>query len=290
MTRTWLVFGLVCLGGGVLAAPKGGKVVGKASDLKPMIAALDGTDDEAAAKAAEELGNLGDPAAHDALLDALAFGLRPPVAVEAILALAKHPAPPDVASLKRYAGHHNPSVRGTAFASLAMYPDPAAHAVVVAGLHDPVSAVRTAAAQAAAKGHVREATDSLFDLLARGEEASARALAAMADADLVRRIGDQLGKVPDAALAQCLGLVLPTSGPTRRASTWCARSRRSRTRRPRTRSRTISMPRPRIRRASRAPRPRRSSKPEVASEAARAGADRACRVRWQGRVPADVER
>lgn len=202
------MFGLVCLGGGVLAAPKGGKVVGKASDLKPMIAALDGTDDEAAAKAAEELGNLGDPAAHDALLDALAFGLRPPVAVEAILALAKHPAPPDVASLKRYAGHHNPSVRGTAFASLAMYPDPAAHAVVVAGLHDPVSAVRTAAAQAAAKGHVREATDSLFDLLARGEEASARALAAMADADLVRRIGDQLGKVPDAALAQCLGLVL----------------------------------------------------------------------------------
>jgi HEAT repeat protein len=206
--RTWLVFGLVvCLGGGAPAAPKISKKGGK-TDFAPMIAALAGSDDEPAAKAAEELGGFADPAAHEALLDALAFGLRPPVAVEAILALAKHPAPPDVASLKRYAGHHNPSVRGTAFAALALYPDPAAHAVVVTGLHDAVSAVRTAAAQAAAKGHVREATDSLFELLARGEDSAVRALAAMADAELVRRIGDQLGKVPDAALAQSLGLVL----------------------------------------------------------------------------------
>ena len=214
--RTWLVCGLVvCLGGGVVAAPKGAGKKGGKTDLAPMIAALEGSDDEAAAKAAESLGNLVEPAAHEALLDALAFGLRPPVAVEAIIGLAKHPAPPDVASLKRYAGHHNPSVRGTAFASLALYPDPAAHAVVVTGLRDAVSAVRTAAAQAAAKGHVREATESLFELLARGEDSSVRALAAMADAELVRRIGDQLGKVPDAALAQCLGLVLkrPDFGP-----------------------------------------------------------------------------
>ena len=37
----------------------------------------------------------------------------------------------------------------------------------------------------------------------------------MADADLVRKLGDQLGKVPDASLALCLGLVLrrPDFGP-----------------------------------------------------------------------------
>ena len=37
----------------------------------------------------------------------------------------------------------------------------------------------------------------------------------MADADLARKIGDQLGKVPDASLALCLGLVLrrPDFGP-----------------------------------------------------------------------------
>ena len=99
-------------------------------------------------------------------------------------------------------------MRGFVFAALAMYPDPIAHAAVVAGLHDAVGIVRGAAASAAAKGHVREAIDALFELLARGEEPAARALAAMADPELARRIGDQLGKVPDASLALCLGLVL----------------------------------------------------------------------------------
>jgi HEAT repeat protein len=89
-----------------------------------------------------------------------------------------------------------------------MYPDPAAHKLVIAGLHDAVGAVRGAAAAAAAKGRIREAIDPLFDLLARNEEPAAKALAAMADADLVRRVGDQLGKVPDAVLAQCLGMIL----------------------------------------------------------------------------------
>ncbi len=209
-TSTWLALGLaLAIGGAAVAQPaRNKKAAPKGVDLAPLVSDLKGTDDEAAAKAADALGELADPAAHDALLDALAFGLPPAVAVVAIPALVKHPAPPDVAALRRYAGHHNPSVRGSVFAALAMYPDPAAHQIVVAGLHDGTGVVRGAAAQAAAKGHVREATDALFELLARGEDSAARALAAMADADLVRKIGDQLGKVPDATLAQCLGLIL----------------------------------------------------------------------------------
>jgi HEAT repeat protein len=191
------------------------KKTDKKAEIAQLLLVLDGVDDEAAAKAAEALGDMTDPAAHDALLDALAYGLRPDVAIDALGALPKHPAPPDVASLKRYAGHHNPSVRGTAIAALSTYPDPVAHGVVVQGLHDPAGVVRTAAAGAAAKAHVREAIPALFQLLALGEESAARALAAMADADLVRKIGDQLGKVPDTALAQCLGLILrrPEFGP-----------------------------------------------------------------------------
>jgi HEAT repeat protein len=99
-------------------------------------------------------------------------------------------------------------VRGAAFAALALYPDPAAHAAVVAGLHDPAGIVRAAAAAAAAQGHVRESVDTLFALLAKGEEPAARALAQMADGDLARKIGDQLGKVPDAMLSLSLGILL----------------------------------------------------------------------------------
>ena len=193
------------------AAPKTAEgAPGKAAkvDLARLVKALGSPALEEAAKAADELGASPEPAAHDALLDALAWGLPPAVAVNAIAALGQHPAPPDVVALTRYAGHHNPTVRGAAFAALAMYPDPAAHKVVIAGLHDTTGSVRGAAAAAAAKGHVREAIEPLFALLARSEEPAARALAQMADADLVRRIGDQLGKVPDPVLAQCLGLIL----------------------------------------------------------------------------------
>lgn len=180
----------------------------KANDLAPQIAALAGVDVDAAAHAAVALGASVQPAAHEALLDALAHGLPAAVAVPAIAALAQHPAPPDVAALRRYASHRSPPVRGAALGALASYPDAAARAAIVAGLSDPTGAVRGAAAAAAARGRVRAAIEPLFALLARGERPAAQALAELADLDLVGKLADHLGKVPDAALALALGLVL----------------------------------------------------------------------------------
>ncbi|MGE5181082.1 MAG: HEAT repeat domain-containing protein [Acidobacteriota bacterium] len=224
-TRTWLGGVLVAvLASAAIAAPKdapkaqpakkdakhGAKKDAKKAklDLAPLAAQLASANAEEAVKAAETLGSEADPAAHDALLDALAFGLPGAVAVPAIQALAKHPAPPDVPALRRYANHRNPAVRSSVLGTLALYPDPAAHALVIAGMHDPVGIVRAAACSAAAAGRVRESVDTLFQLLARGEEPAARALAQLADADLARKIGDQLGKVPDASLSLALGTLL----------------------------------------------------------------------------------
>ena len=178
------------------------------SDLTPLVTELGGTNLESAVKAAETLGASTDPAAHDALLDGLAWGMPPAVAIASITALAQHPAPPDVAALKRYATHHNPSVRRAAFCALTVYPDPNAQKAIARGLTDQLAPVRAAAAAAAAKGRVRIAVEPLFALLARGEDPAAKALAQMADPDLARRLGDQLGKIPDAALANVLLLVL----------------------------------------------------------------------------------
>jgi HEAT repeat protein len=191
---------------------KGGK---KAADVSAEVAALAGADLEAAARAADTLGASAEPAAHDALLDALALGLPPAVTKHAFDALVKHPAPPDVAALRRYATHRSPTVRSAAIGALAMYPDPNARLAVIAGLSDPVATVRAAAAAAAGKGRIRSAVDPLLNLLAKGEEPSARALAAMADTELARKLGDQLGKVPEASLALALGLILkrPDFGP-----------------------------------------------------------------------------
>ena len=176
--------------------------------LAADIAALIGADVSRAAAAAEALGGYDLPAAHDALLDALALGLPGPVAAPAMAALAMHPAPADVVALKRYAGHRNPTVRANALTALAGYPHPDARAGIVAGLHDAAGSVRAAAANAAGKGRVRDAVDPLLALLAKGEEPAARALAALADPDLARRIADHYGKVPDPALALTLGTIL----------------------------------------------------------------------------------
>jgi HEAT repeat protein len=223
-TRTWLVVGLsLALGGSAAAQPapaatkkapaarppakKGAKAAPKV-DLSPTITALASASVDDAVKAAETLGASTDPAAHEALLDALAFGLPASVAIAAIQALALRPAPPDVVSLRRYAGHQNRSVRAAAYTALALYPSPAAQQVLLAGLRDLDGGVRAAAAAAAAKGHVRDSVPPLLELLARNEEAAAKALAAMADAELARKLADQLGKLPDAILAQTLGMVL----------------------------------------------------------------------------------
>ena len=112
-----------------------------------------------------------------------------------------------MAALRRHAGHRNPSVRGTALAALAVYPDPAARAAIVAGLRDRAGMVRAAAARGRPRARARRGRHAAAAARARREPA-ARALAALADAELARRIGEHLGKVPDAVLALCLGQIL----------------------------------------------------------------------------------
>jgi HEAT repeat protein len=198
---------LVLLGvAGVHAQPAKGAPKKKPKTISAEVTALGGPDLELAARAAQTLGTYDLPAAHEALLDALAFGLAPDVAVPALLAVAARPAAPDIGALRRYAGHRNPTVRSAALSALATYGN--AGPTIVAGLKDPVATVRAAAAAAAGKGKMRDAIDPLLLLLAKGEDAAGRALAAIADLDLARKIADQFGKVPDPVLAVCLGAIL----------------------------------------------------------------------------------
>lgn len=185
------------------------------ADLDATVAALANANVEVAAAAAEKLAGYDHPAAHEALLDALALGVPPSVAAPVLAAVAARPAPTDIASLARYAGHRNPAVRSPALDALARYADPAARAAVVAGLRDRAGTVRAAAAAAIGRAKLIEAADPLLVLLARGEEAAARSLAALADPELARRIAEHFGKVPEPTLALCLGAILkrPDFGP-----------------------------------------------------------------------------
>jgi len=177
-------------------------------DLPTVRMALVGRDVDAAIHAATLLGGLTDPAAHEVLLDALATGLHPKVAAEALVRVAARPAPADAAVIRSYATHRNIEARAAALRSLGAYGDAASQKAIVVALGDEERVVRAAAAEAAARGHVRDAGDRLLALLAKGDLAAAAALAEIADVDLARRIADLLGTAPDAPLARCLGLML----------------------------------------------------------------------------------
>jgi HEAT repeat protein len=199
-------------------APKGKAKGGKAAkpgkvDVAVARTALLGADAAAAGRAADELATVKEPAAHDALLDGLSAGLTADVAARAIAGLATLPAPADLAVLRFYATHRTPAVRAAADTALAGFPDGRKHLIKALGDRQP--AVRLAAAEALAKAKARDAVDRLFALLARGDESAVKALGLMADPEMARAIGEQLGKVPDAALARCLGILVkrPDFGP-----------------------------------------------------------------------------
>ncbi|HEY4057033.1 MAG TPA: HEAT repeat domain-containing protein [Kofleriaceae bacterium] len=195
--------GKIGRGVGVGSMRKAGKPV-----VPQDVAALNGPDVEAAAKAAESLGANDGAAAKDALLEALALGMPAEVAVPAIRSVALHPEATDVPTLLRYANHINPTVRDAAITALGAYSQKEAQDKIIERIGDSVQIVRATASATASKAKIKSAIDPMMVLLARGEEGPAHALAAMADPDLARRIADQLGKVPDATLAMCLGEIL----------------------------------------------------------------------------------
>ncbi|CAN5845446.1 hypothetical protein BH11MYX2_BH11MYX2_35340 [soil metagenome] len=194
---------------GRVASPPVGTFRAKGPAVNPAdVAALSGTDVELAAKAAETLGANNGATAKDTLLDALALGMPPEVAAPAIRSVALRPEAADVPTLVRYANHRNPSVRDAAIIALGAYTQKEAQDKIIERIGDSVQIVRATAATTASKAKMKAAIDPMMVLLARGEEGPAHALAAMADPDLARRLADQLGKVPDATLAMCLGEIL----------------------------------------------------------------------------------
>ena len=195
----------------VAAAPaKHGKAAAAApsAELAAAKAALAAPDVAAATKAVAELAAADSPGAHDILLDALAGGLPPTVAVPALAAISLHPAPADAVTLAWYAKHHDQAVRTAALTALSPYPDKMARTVLLDALGDSRPAIRAAAAAALSKAKAKDAVPRLFVLLGKGDVAAVKALAMMADPELARAIGEQLGQAPDSALASCLGQIL----------------------------------------------------------------------------------
>ncbi len=183
------------------AKPKKGKV-----DVAAQKAAFLGADVDKGKAAAIELGKTDDAAAHALLLDGLGTGLHPDVAEVALTSLAAAPRPGDLTTLGRYVRARNTAVRTAAVRALGGQTD--AGPMILEALRDQQATVRAAAAEAVVARKPKGAAEPLLALLDKGELPAAKALAAIADADLARVIGERIGTAPDSALAVSLGDIL----------------------------------------------------------------------------------
>lgn len=175
-------------------------------DVEQAKVALVGTDLAAAVAAAKALGGTTLEPAHEALLDALATGLHPDVAVAALTALGPTATKTDLQVIGTYTHYRNPLVRAAALRSYLLSTGDLA--TVQQGLSSFDAPVRAVAAEAAGRMKLKETVPALLILLDKGEDAAALALAGMANEELARTIAEHFGTAPDATLAKALGVML----------------------------------------------------------------------------------
>jgi len=196
------------------AKPAGAKPAPAPPAPPPMTVDLPATrkdlfseDGDRAAAAANKLGQSRQAGALDALLDALAMGLSPSVAVAALDAVAMHRDGKSLDVLLHYAKNRNVQLRGKAVAALGGLEDKKARTAWTAAFADGDKGVRAMACKVAETRKDRETVDQLLALLKKGDEATSTALAAVANADVARRVAELVGEAPDGLVAETLGKI-----------------------------------------------------------------------------------
>jgi HEAT repeat protein len=177
-------------------------------DVPAEIKKLYGPDEDKATQGAQRLGDSRDPRALAALLDGLALGLPPKAAAAALLAVTRFKNPGSFDTVAAFLRYRDRRVRAAAVTAMGALDDARAVELVLAALHDTHKEVRAAALDVIEARKIKRSVDIVLDLFKKGDEATARALAAMADADLARVIGEQIGTAPDELVARALGLIL----------------------------------------------------------------------------------
>jgi HEAT repeat protein len=180
-----------------------GRVFGQVASGPGQLARdLASEDDEVAIGAARKLGEIGGTAA---LVSALALGLRPAVAAEALAGLAKARDGKAVAALSLYAGNINLPVRLAAVKALGQQADPRVVDLLLERLGDSQPQVRAAAAEALAARKAARGYPRLFLLVSRNDAGAAGPLGALMPLADVPRLAEMHGRVDDNVLATALG-------------------------------------------------------------------------------------
>jgi len=205
----------LCVGSANLAAAqpkrkKAGKAKPKrvAVNVVKSIANLQSADVDTSRKAAKRLGFTRDARALEALLNRLALGAHPKVAAAALTSVARYASPKAHDTVKLYLGYRDSRVRAAAVTALGSIKQARTVKPILAALRDGTKTVRAAACKVIEKRKIRQAIEALLALMKKGDEATAPAVAAMANPNLARLVGELIGKAPNSVVARTLGLIL----------------------------------------------------------------------------------
>lgn len=175
------------------------------AELRLLAQTLVGSDANAAEQAAARLGETGQPAAVDALVEALAVGTWPHLAVSYLRALGQLKSPSALQILVLYAGHRDSKVREAALLALEPLPEDAVAGVLLERLGDREPAVRAAAANALANRKDARAVPRLFLLVQKSDGGAAAPLGQLAPLDFAPKVAELRGTIDDGTLATALG-------------------------------------------------------------------------------------
>lgn len=198
---SWL---LLCLAGAAEAAPR----VKPDVEAETAAEALAGADVEKASATALRLGLNRPRGATDLLLDALAVGVHPQVAVACVEALGRVGDRRAEPTLLRLAGHRHADVRLAALKVLGQRKGPRSDAAVRAALGDPEPRVRALACQLAGARKDRGAEQALLRLAKKGDAPAAEALGALASGRFVDELDGLVNQIPDQVLLSAMSALL----------------------------------------------------------------------------------
>lgn len=142
------------------------------------------------------------------LIELLASGTRPAIAISSIEALRKLRDPAAVEVLTIYAGNRSPDLRKVAVQALAVFADARVVPVLVERLGDQAADVRAVAAEALATRGERTSAPRLLALFKRNDPGAAAPLGTVAPLSMLPTIAELQGSVDDGNMATALGELL----------------------------------------------------------------------------------
>jgi len=189
--------------------------IAHAEDLGALKKALQTGDDVHADDAAKKLAASKDPKAGDVIVELLSLGMAPRQASLLLGGLGGRRDARAIDLIATFAHNRNVDLRKQAVALLGWSGDAKAVPVLVDALSDTTPEVRAEAAQALGKRKERSAEKKLILLLERQDASAPAALAAIATPELVHRLAEKIGPIPDGLLCDTFGEILkrPDFGP-----------------------------------------------------------------------------